>query len=232
MKKSSLVVTAILSFFQFTFAQDCSQSFYAMKEGTKIAITNYNEKGKITSTSESLVKTIKSSGSNFDATIEATMKNDKGKVIAEAKTYNVKCENGTIKLDISSMMMADFATQMKNMEVSISGTGIEIPPVLTEGMTLSDGTTEMKMGTNGMTFMNMKFDIKNRKVEKKESITTSAGTFDCYKISYDMDMKVMFKRSIKAVQWLAPGVGLVKSETYNQKGELEGYSELTKFEKP
>ena len=83
-----------------------------------------------------------------------------------------------------------------------------------------------------MNFMTMKFDIKNRKVEKKDSITTPAGTFECYKITYNMDMKTMFKRSIKVTQWLASGIGLVKTETYNQKGELEGYSELTKLEKP
>lgn len=232
MKKLSLVFAILFSLIQFSIAQDCSQSFYAMKEGTKIMMTNFSDKGKVTSTNETLIKSIKADGSNFNATVEATMKNDKGKVITEGKSYTVKCENGTIKLDISSMMMSDFASQMKNMEVTISGSGIEIPSVLTEGMTLTDGTTEMKLGTNGMTFMNMKFDIKNRKVEKKESITTPAGTFSCFKISYDMDMKMMVKRSIKAVQWLAPGVGLVKSESYNQKGELEGYTELTKFEKP
>lgn len=231
MKKASLVFAILFSLLQLS-AQDCSQSFYAMKEGTKIMMTNFSDKGKITSTSETLIKSVKADGANFEATVEATIKNDKGKTLNEGNNYVVKCENGTIKLDISSMMMSDFGNQMKNMEVSISGTGIEIPAVLTEGMTLTDGTTEMKMGSNGMTFMNMKFDIKNRKVEKKESITTPAGTFESYKITYDMDMKVLVKRSMKVVQWLAPGVGLVKSESYNQKGELEGYTELTKFEKP
>jgi hypothetical protein len=227
MKKVSLFVVIIFSLLQITSAQDCSQSFYALKEGTKLMMTNFSDKGKITSTSETLIKTVKADGANYYATAEVTLKNDKGKVLSEAKNYTVKCENGTIKLDISSMMMSDFAAQMKNMEVSISGNGIDIPQTLTEGMALSDGTTEMKLGSNGMNFMTMKFDIKNRKVEKKESLTTPAGTFACYKITYDMDMKVMFKRTIKVTQWLAPGVGLVKSETYNQKGELEGYSELT-----
>ena len=232
MKNLSLLVFILFVSFQFASAQDCSLSFYAMKQGTKYMMTNYNDKGKITSTSETLIKSVKANGANFEATAEATLKNDKGKILNEGKNYTVICENGTIKLDISSMMMADLSTQMKNMEVSISGSGIEFPPVLTEGMALSDGTTELKMGSNGMTFMNMKFDIKNRKVEKKESLTTPAGTFECFKITYDMDMKVMLKRSIKVVQWMAPGVGLVKSESYNQKGELEGYTELTKFEKP
>ena len=233
MKKVGFVVLTILfSVLQNVSAQDCSKSFYALKEGTKMTMTSFNDKGKITSTSESFIKSVKADGANYDATVESTTKNDKGKVLFEGKTFNVKCENGTIKMDISSLMMADFAQQIKDMEISISGNGMEIPPVLTEGMALSDGTTEMKMGSKGMTFMNMKFDVKNRKVEKKESITTAAGTFDCYKITYDMDMKVMFKRAVSVKQWFAEGVGLVKSESYNKKGELEGSTELTKFEKP
>ena len=47
-----------------------------------------------------------------------------------------------------------------------------------------------------------------------------------------MDMKMMLKRSIKIAEWIAPGVGVVKTESYNQKGELENYTLLTKFVKP
>ena len=232
MKKVSLIVTTLLSVFQLSFAQDCSQSFFALKEGTKIEMTSYSAKGKMTSITNSFVKSIKSTSTGFDATVQASAKNDKGKDLIEDKTYSVKCDNGTIKFDIGSMMMGDMSSQMKNMEATISGEGIDYPSNLSEGMPLKDGATEIKMGSNGMTFMTMKFDIKNRKVEKKESITTPAGTFVCYKVTYDMDMKVLMRRSMKTAEWLAPGVGVVKTETYNQKGELEGYTELTKFVKP
>jgi hypothetical protein len=232
MKKAIFVIAILSSILtNVSFAQDCSQSFYAMKVGTKLTLTHFSEKGKATGSSETLIKTVKVDSANVVVTAETTLKNDKGRALAEGQSYTVKCENGTIKLDISTLMMSDFAAQMKNMEVTVSGSGIDIPPVLTEGMSLADGSTEMKLGSNGMNFMTMNFDIKNRKVEKKESLTTLAGTFSCYKITYDMDMKVMFKRSLKIIQWLAPGVGLVKSESYNQKGELEGYSELTKLDK-
>lgn len=211
-------------------AQDCGQSFYAMKEKTKITTSNYDGKGKLTGTSEATVKSVKSTANGFMATMEVNVKNDKGKPTVEAKNFDVSCENGVIKLDIGSMYLNDMAAQMKGMDMKISGTGIDIPATLSEGQTLSDGDSEIKMGSNGMTFMTMKFAIKNRKVEKKEKITVGAGTFDAYKITYDMDMKVLFKKSIKSVQWLVPSVGMIKSETYNAKGELEGTTEMTKFE--
>jgi hypothetical protein len=213
-------------------AQDCSTSFYAMKEGTKLSVSHYNDKGKITSVSESTIKAVKSTPTGFAATVTAKFNNEKGKVLVDNKDFDVQCDNGTIKLDVSTMFMADFAQQAKSMEMQISGKSLEIPSNLSEGMSLPDGNTEIKMGTGGMTLMTVNFDIKNRKVEKKESITVPAGTFECYKITYDMDMKMMMRRSMKVSQWMAVGVGLVKSENYNAKGEREGYSELTKFEKP
>jgi hypothetical protein len=34
-----------------------------------------------------------------------------------------------------------------------------------------------------------------------------------------------------AKQWLAEGVGMVKQESFNKKGKLTGYTELTAFTK-
>lgn len=193
-------------------------------------MANYDGKGKLTGTSETTVKAVQSAANGFVATMEVNAKNEKGKAVMEARNFDVSCENGTIKLDIGSMYLNDMAAQMKGMDVKLSGVGLDIPATLSEGQILSDGDSEIKMGSNGMTFMTMKFSIKNRKVEKKEKITVGAGTYEAYKITYDMDMKVMFKRSIKAVQWLVPSIGMIKSETYNAKGELEGTTEMTKFE--
>ena len=57
-----------------------------------------------------------------------------------------------------------------------------------------------------------------------------SGTYEAYKVSYDLDMKVMIKKNIHVVQWLVPSVGMVKSENYNSKNELESYMEMLTFE--
>lgn len=79
--------------------------------------------------------------------------------------------------------------------------------------------------------MNMTMEMVDRKVEGKESLTTSAGTFDCYVISYTTEMKMGLNTMFKNKEWIAEGVGMVKSENYNKNGKLMGYSELTKIMK-
>jgi len=78
-----------------------------------------------------------------------------------------------------------------------------------------------------MTMMNMTISITNRKVEAVENVTTPAGTFECYKISYDIATKMMINVKMKGTEWYAKNVGLVKSESYNNDGKLMGSNLLT-----
>lgn len=77
--------------------------------------------------------------------------------------------------------------------------------------------------------MNMSVRMYNRKVEAFESVTTPTGTFDCYKLTYDMDVKSIMKMTVKATQWVAKNVGAVKTESLDKNGKLVGYSLLTAF---
>ena len=73
--------------------------------------------------------------------------------------------------------------------------------------------------------------IYNRKVEAEEEISTKAGTFKCFKISYDILTDAMIDIKGSAIEWIAKDVGAVRTESYNKKGKLTGYSELVKLEK-
>lgn len=80
--------------------------------------------------------------------------------------------------------------------------------------------------------MNMSTTIKNRKVEAIENVTTPAGTFKCFKISYDIVTDTFLKKvTSKAVQWYSENVGMVRTESYGQNGKLDSYSVLTGIQK-
>src|SRR5690606_23634060 len=118
-----------------------------------------------------------------------------------------------------------------NMEMDISGTDIEIPNNLSVGQELNDAHVSMKVS---MAVMKMEtlVNMINRKVEKKESVTTPAGTFDCYVIYSDNETIIMKKSHIFPSRvWLTEGVGMVKQESYNKDGDLISSSLLTKFNK-
>ena len=85
----------------------------------------------------------------------------------------------------------------------------------------------MTINTGAPVSVNMTVTTQNRKVEAEEKITTPAGTFDCLKITYDMVSKIGFvKVQGSSVEWYSPGTGTIRSESYNKRGKLTGYSVL------
>jgi hypothetical protein len=74
--------------------------------------------------------------------------------------------------------------------------------------------------------MTMVVKVYDRKVEAVEDVTTPAGTFSCYKLSYTVESKTMFTIIAKSTDWIAKRVGVVRSESFDKNGKLTGYMVL------
>lgn len=205
-------------------SQDCSK-YFPMDEGAEFQITNYDKKDKATGVLNYVVKEV----SGNTATMFYEMHDDEGKMITSSE-YGVTCTDDGIKIDFSSMMSPEILEQYQDMEVEMSGTDLLYPNNLSPGQSLPDADVLM---TIKMPPLNMKMTMNfiNRKVEGKETITTPAGTFDCYLITYDSEAKMGIKMSQSHKLWLSEGYGMVQQESYNKKGNFMSKSALTSFSK-
>lgn len=76
--------------------------------------------------------------------------------------------------------------------------------------------------------MTSTMDMTNRKVEKQETITTPAGTFECFVIYSDNKSKMMMaSQNYPSRLWLAEGIGMVKQDSFNKNGKLMSSTLLT-----
>ena len=221
--KSLLSILLLFLFVTNTHTQSTCSTYYPFEEGSSFQITNYNKKGK----KETVVNYNITNVTETSAMFNTQILDKKGKEITTSN-YDIICENDLVSIDFKSMMSPDLFSQYKNIDMDFEGTNIELPNNLSVGQTLKDAEMKMTMNMSGIK-MNLGINIINRKVEAQESITTPAGTFDCYVITYDTEMKMGLKRIGKNKEWIAKGVGLVKSENYNKKGKLISYSELTQI---
>lgn len=221
------IITLICIFFisLSSVSQNSCSTYYPFEEGAKFEITSFNKKGKKENVVNYEVTTIK----NNIATIKTKVSDNKGKELTTLE-YSVTCNDNSISIDFKSLMNPDLFKQYKDVEIEMSGTNVELPNSLEVGQTLKDANLKMVMNMSGIK-MNMSVDMMNRKVDGKESVTTEAGTFDCFALSYNTEMKIGVKTSFKIKEWIAEGVGVVKSETYNKKGKSMGYSKLTSITK-
>lgn len=233
----TITPTFFIAFFLTTIsyktAAQCN-AFFAYEKGDYFEQATYNEKGKEqdrqTLTIKDVIVGSEVTTYKVSAASSAGNKNE---------TYDLDftCEDGIFRFDGQELI----ASIMKDMEaegmtLKLDGDASAYPPSLAVGDHLEDNAFSMTMssGAEGMMInVNTVIRMYNRNVESKEFITTPAGTFDCYKITYNMNTttEVMgMKTEIKSagVEYIAPRFGVVRSEQYDEKGKVQSKSELTK----
>ncbi len=211
----------------------CNNSYYNLEKGREFELTNYDKKGKAVGKSSNKIIDVEASGSEYRAIISSTLYDKKDKVIHEGE-YEIICEGDKVKLDINQFFPTETMQAYENMNVEFEGDALVIPASLEVGEELPGGKSTMSVKAEGsdVNLTSADMEIMNRKVVAKEEVTTPAGTFSCYKVTYDtnMEMKVMgIKKKMEntTATWFAEGVGMVKSESYDKKGQLESYTLLT-----
>ena len=235
--KRLLTILALFTFGAFASYAQCNNPFYTLEEGRHFEMANYNGKDKLQATVLYTITDVSETGGGYEATLNTKTLDKKDKELA-AGDMIVRCDDGLLKMDIQHMLngMKQLQTT-EGMEVDIQGDHLIIPASLSVGDVLPESTTTvtMKMADTNVGMSTMDFAIKNRTVAGQEEMTTPAGTFSCYKITYDMDMNVKVMgmgrtTNLTGTEWIAEGVGMVRNEQYDKNGKLNSYSVLTKLE--
>ena len=228
MKKSFLLTILIIMFLGLTgHAQDCTL-YYPGDEGTVLEIEHFERKGKITGSTLQKIIRKETSGSSIFWTVQNTIKDDKGEELMDTE-MTFECRDGVFYFDMNNYLSGESMAAFESMEFSIEGDNLEFPPAMKAGDVLKDG--QIRMIIEQMQALNTTTTIMNRTVEAVENITTKAGTFECFKISYDIETKAVMTFRAKGTEWIAKDIGVVRSESYNKNGKLTGYSELARLEK-
>ena len=209
------------------FSQDCRYAL-PLSEGAEFEMQTFNERNKLQSTTKNTIAEKKETGTTTEATVTTASFDEKNKPLTTS-AYTVKCSDGIFLVDMKSLLNPEQMKGFEGMEVKISADYLEIPGELAAGQSLKDGAVVVTI--EGPFPMKNTINILNRRVSGTETITTPAGTFECVKIAYDVESKFGFKVTSKAEDWYSKDTGLVQSKTYNSKGALQSYTQLTRIKK-
>lgn len=204
-------------------AQDSCSTFYPFENGATFQITSYGKNKRVAAITDFLVT---EATDNF-ATFKSFLRDKNGEVLNEA-TFTMSCENDGVVVDMESLLNPNLMENYRDFETEISGTKIVIPNNLHIGQELPDATMNMRINMSGIN-ISMEVSMTDRTVLTKETVTTRAGTFECFVIGYTNTVNMGVNRTTTAKQWIARGVGMVKQEDYNRRGNVTSSSELTDF---
>jgi hypothetical protein len=223
MKKLILFTVVILS----VMVLKAQETFFPTKEGMVLTYKNFDKKEKLSGVMKYTIEKVNISGSDIDFTYLCEVLDNKEKLVFKEE-ITVHQKGDVMYFDMGNFLNKAAFQQEGTIpaEVEVKGNNMEIPLNPKPGQTLPDANIEMAMK---MGFVNMKMsaDITNRKVEGIEDISVSGGTFKCYKFSGDVNTVAMgIKVQAKTVEWFAKGIGTVKTESYDKKGNLTGRTEL------
>lgn len=225
MNKYFFTILAI-AFATVTYSQDC-EGFYPLKPGAVIEMQSFNAKDKLTGIARQTILNLDETDEGLIIKVKSEQFDEKDKPVFEQE-LQMRCKDNIFYMDMESFLDPNTLNSMKDIEVAIDASDLEFPSTIKVGQTLPDGSVSMKV-SGGLAMMDMTVNIINRKVEAFETITVPAGSFECYKITYDTDVKSFVKVTTTSAEWIAKDVGMVRSETYDKKGKLTGYTVLSKF---
>jgi len=196
-----------------TYAQDC-KDYYFLQNNKTVEMTIYNKKGDVAGKNVYHITDVQNSGGTTTATINSEMFDKKGKSTIKS-TNNIQCSGGVMMMDMKMMIPQQTAEQFKTTDVKGESVYLEYPANMKVGDQLKDANFKMT-GENGPMTFTLTMNVTDRKVEGKESVTTTAGTWDCFKITsknkMNIKMAINIPTNIESTEWYAPGFGVVKSE--------------------
>jgi hypothetical protein len=229
--KSPILILVALFYSQAATAQ-CN-AFFPMREGVKVHYDHYDKKDKVTVQTTQKLINVTGSGSSMKGTVQQEIIDAKKNEVLTTAESEWICEGGTMNFHVNTLSYMDAAGGAGNgMTMDVSGDQMDIPSTLQVGQTLKDVSYNLKMAMGGVTMMNRTFKITDRKVEAEENISTPAGTFNCYKVSFNTNSSGgIGGGNTKSIMWYAKDVGLVKSEVYSDNGKLIARQVLSKIEK-
>lgn len=202
-------------------AQDCSNYYYLQPNKT-VELSLYDKKGEMTGRLVYSISDVKNSGGFTTAMVQSEMFDKKGRTLAKGSSV-MKCNGGVMMINMKMNIPTPQTEQFSQTNAITEDFFIEYPVDMSKGDQLREGILNMELDNNGMK-QSVSMRIFDRQVEAKEKVSTPAGTWDCYRISYKSKMSVRMMGigvpiSMEGNEWYAPGFGVVK--TSSKQGSTE-----------
>lgn len=144
-----------------------------------------------------------------------------------------RCRQDTSFTDGTAELDPEKLNSFRDRRFAAEPTPLAWPNQPTVGSGLPAGGITVQVSSSAVDIAKVQGLVRNRRITGTETITTPAGTFQCYKVEAERETATIARADIamrtvnRVVDYYAPNVGLVKTEVYDKKGRLEQVRLLT-----
>ncbi|MBO9728040.1 MAG: hypothetical protein J7623_05325 [Chitinophaga sp.] len=230
--KSLLLMVMVCGGITPALAQDC-KGFYYLLNNAEIEMTVYDASGAATGKTIYKVNNVHKDGDAVSSDFSNTYY-DKNNKPVNTGAGHFKCSGNTAAIDMKMSVPAAPNMSDTKIEGKSNVAFLDYPSHMAVGQELPGGSYEMTNKVKGMDMV-LKYTISNRKVTGRETVTTAAGSWNCYVINYDLNFQMTMMNKIvpmkfSATEWFAPGFGPVKTASFRE-GKKTGGTLITGLKK-
>ena len=206
------------------FAQDGCYTYFPNTIGNEWSYSSYDKRGRLTHSTLHTLKVLHSGAAtvrtiSFDKDGEPLGLKDKdGNIEVMEVDFDVVCSGGDLYMPPESFT-SSFFNLFRGLEAEVTGDNVLMSYAdMAEAITLPDYDLQIEIKA-----ARLKIDISvtDREVIGQETLETPAGSFDCFKVAYTTNTRMsIINKSHTMVAWIAPGIGMVKSETRKGNGRV------------
>ncbi len=231
MKVKNLIVLGLLTLgAESVMAQDCN-FFFANEEGKVLTRTGYKADGTVSSLLIYRVDHVYDYPSGMEVDAHFSFSKPSGKVINSGQMV-ARCDDGNFTMNMNHILTFPDALNMKNADLYMMGDLMSYPDAFSAEDDpssvgdYSDGTIRISDKKNKDN--KAEISVTNREFVANEDVKTPAGYYHATKVKYQLKIWTP-KATIEGYgyEWYAPNVGIVRTEEYNDKDQLQSYSVLT-----
>lgn len=211
-------------------AQDCT-FFFPQTEGTKLVRKGYDANGNLKNVMTYIVDEVENIPSGTQVEAEYVYTDAQGRQITRGE-LECTCQNGEFFMDMSDLVSYPAAMSMIDEDIAVTSDFMNYPNAFPSDMMdggedyyFDDATIKIYSKKNKKDRANI--SIYDREYVTTEDLTTPAGTFNCAKVRYNVDINSpKGKTTGYGYEWYAPNVGVVRSEQYDNGNSLQSYTVL------
>lgn len=213
MKKIILLVVAAFVASFVAVSASAQEPFQLRKPGAQAEFAMKDASGVVMAYAKTTIDEVDfADDENFSVTQTVETFNADRTRITDPVTVTVEIKDGRLTLSPLS--------GMPGLEsVDIQGEVPTLPSDLSVGQVMD---YSFSVAVQGMSM----FVKGSNTVLARESVTTPAGTFECYKVEGNMSLNMMMVIKMRSVEWYARGIGAVKTQTFDETGKLTFTNEL------
>lgn len=199
-------------------AQECSK-YYMQSPGKQLIYYQYDKRDrhKLTTVYEVTEVTPQAGGHRIAIDMQL-IDAPKDEVIVKGD-FEAICSLGVTSVEAKSMIAPGLLDQYNGMDYTIEGDNLTMPNNLEVGQLLPDAQVTMKVNAGGIG-LKTKVVRQNQKVDRTDTITTPAGTFNCYVLTYTNIVKMGLSKTYYTTVWVTEGIGMVQEETRKSNDKL------------